>query len=143
LRQSTERHDVQWSLSADRCAGRLEHVHAAGLLVGYGEQVASVTLRTINGRKLSVAVPPGWEPQLETESSFRLGSPGAVVEILVTLHEIGHRLTRQALCEAMEKSGRKRAESVVGDCLVQLCRLGVLNNRQDTSNRGYGIVGSD
>jgi hypothetical protein len=117
--------------------------HEARHAWGYSEQVTRVTIRTANGRKLSVSVPPGWEPQLDTDTSFRLGSPGAIVEILVTLHEIGHRLTRQALCEAMEKAGRRRAESVVGDCLVQLCKLGVLNNRQDTPNRGYGVAGSD
>jgi hypothetical protein len=67
--------------------------------------------------------------------------PEAVSDVIRTLGEIGHRLTRQALSEALDKAGRRRPESVVSDGLAQLSEVGLLDNRQDKLPKGYGCPG--
>lgn len=107
----------------------------------YGDVARSVTVRTMSGQRADFTVPHGWEP-IETGERQRIARcPAACVEVLLTLAEIGHRLTLDALISAMEDKGRPRARSTVGDTLAQLTELGFVDNRQDCQPRGYGLIG--
>jgi len=85
-------------------------------------------------------VPHHWEIQVDGDNP-KLSNPTAVADVLATMVEIGHRMTREELCEAMEDKGRKRAESVVADVLAQLMRFGVCDNKQNKNPKGYGLAG--
>lgn len=69
----------------------------------------------------------------------RFPSPSCAVDIILTLHEVGHRLTRSALMAALEDSGRRWSESVVGAVLTRLMQAGIVTNRQDKEPKGYGL----
>lgn len=105
---------------------------------GSRERPKTITIATATGLECTLEVPHWWELDAEGDA-VKLANGAAIAEVLATIVQVGHRLTRQALCEAMEEHGRKRAESVVGECLTTLTRLGVLDNRQDTSPKGYGL----
>jgi hypothetical protein len=107
---------------------------------GECERVASVTIRTQSLLEMRLDIPTGWTVQEDNEHP-RLSNPTAVADVLATLVEVGHRLTREELCEAMAEKGRKRAESVVGEVLAQLMKFGVVDNKQNRNPKGYGVVG--
>jgi len=109
---------------------------------GPRERPKEITIRTATGLECSIEVPHWWEIEADADGP-KLPNGAAIAEILATLVQVGHRLTRQALCDAMEEHGRKRAESVVGECLSTLVRLGVLDNRQDVNPKGYGLPSFD
>jgi hypothetical protein len=108
-----------------------------------------VELYTNAGTQVGYDVPADWtvDPDAPapgvnagTAGLKLVRGPMAIVEILVTMYEVGHRLTRAALTEAMEKAGRRRAESMIGESLTQMMQLGLVNNRQDQAIKGYGLI---
>ena len=72
---------------------------------------------------------------------MKMKSPECLIDILLTLGEIGHRLTRAALLSALETKGRRWSEGTVGACLSQAVDIALLTNRQDTDIKGYGPPG--
>lgn len=117
----------------------------------FSDTPTRIIIHTQSGQKVTYSVPPGWTPDSKTDRpdggsdagpDGKIPSPSCVVDVLVTLHEIGHRLTRMALCEALEDKGRRWSESVVGAVLTRLMQLGVLSNRQDVEPKGYGLPDS-
>jgi len=112
-------------------------VDVAHKTYGPREMVESVGVVMRTGLMIHLDVPPGWEP--EEHQPQRIKGVEAVAEVLFTIMTAGHRMTRQAIVEAMEDAGRSRAESAVGEALQQLTELGILTNRQNTSPKGYGL----
>lgn len=110
--------------------------------LSYGQSVRpiQITIRAEGGLECSFAVPHWWEIRVD-DGQPRLSNPTAVADVLATMVEIGHRMTREELCEAMADKGRKRAESVVAEVLAELTRFGVVDNKQTRAPKGYGIVG--
>lgn len=107
---------------------------------GDKERVASIIVRMASKLQMTFDVPPGWVV-VEDADHPRMSNPVAVAEVLATMVEIGHRMTREELCQALEDKGRKRAESVVAEVLAQLMKFGVCDNRQNRAIKGYGIAG--
>lgn len=123
------------------------HLYDAALLharrmYGGSARVKSLHLvtRGRGGKKLEVVidVPEDWEIEDE-EGLPRIRSPDCFAEVLATIVEASRRLTRESLMEQMEKKDRKRAESAVCKSLEDLLKLGILNNRQDGPQKGYGL----
>jgi hypothetical protein len=113
-------------------------------LYGDAARPVSITVRTSERLDVTFDVPLAWEADpRDDNAASRISQPGTVADTLATLVEIGHRQTRQALLDSMEKAGRRRPESVVSESLAQLMKIGLINNRKDVSPHGYGIVGSD
>jgi len=115
---------------------------AARSVYGAAAACGRVRLDVLPAGDIEIAVPHGWQPS-EEMTSQRVAAPECFIEVLVTLFETGHRLTRTALVTAMETAGRKRAESSIWDAITQLTALGLIDNRADVNPRGYGIVGRD
>lgn len=105
---------------------------------GHRERPQMITIVTATGLECAFEVPHWWEIEADADGP-KLPNGAAIAEILATVVQVGHRMTRQAICEAMEEHGRRRAESVVGECLSLLVKLGVLDNRQDVAPKGYGL----
>lgn len=106
---------------------------------GARERPKQITIITATGLRCEIEVPHWWEIEEAPTGEPRLANGAAIAEVLATIVQVGHRMTRQSLCEAMEEHGRKRAESVIGEVLTTLTRLGVVDNRQDVSPKGYGL----
>lgn len=103
-----------------------------------------------NGCKIRLDVPPGLEPVATPERSPSDGpeptkvlaircSADCFVEVLQTIIEVGHRMTRPELLAAMREAGRSRAESTICIALEDMQRLLIVDNRSDVRPRGYGI----
>lgn len=103
----------------------------------YGQRPRHVEIVTQLGLRLLIEVPPDWEPA-ECGRAIRC-SPDCFAEVLQTLLETGHRLTRSALLSAMEEKNRRRAESSVCVAIEDLQKLGIIDNRSDVNPRGYGL----
>ena len=112
---------------------------SARLSYGQSARPVTITIRTDAGLECTFAVPHWWEIEVDGEHP-RLSNPTAVADVLATLVEVGHRLTREELCDAMADKGRRRAESVVAEVLAQLMKFGLIDNRQNRNPKGYGIV---
>lgn len=108
----------------------------------YGSRATPKIIHIIThtGLEVSFQVPPDWEPSGEVPM---IRAPECFAETLATLVQAGRRLTRAALMDEMQRLGRKRAESTVCVALEDLMRLGIVDNRQDVSVRGYGMRGGD
>lgn len=94
-----------------------------------------VTIATHTGLEVSFAVPLGWEPSVSLPI---IRGADCFAEVLTTIIQCGHRLTRAALLDEMQRLGRKRAESTVCLALEDLMRLGIINNKQTPGSKGYG-----
>lgn len=104
----------------------------------YGSKAHPQTVHIIThaGLEIWLEVPPDWEydadlPPIKFSDCF--------AETLATIVQAGKRLTKAALLIEMEKLGRKRAESMVSVALADLQKLGIIDNRQDTSPNGFGL----
>lgn len=113
---------------------------SARLLHGSASRPVRITIRTDTDLEVVFTVPHWWEVEIDSDHP-KLTNPTAVADVLATMVEIGHRMTREELCQAMEEKGRKRAESVVADVLAQLMRFGVVDNKQTRAPKGYGLAG--
>lgn len=74
----------------------------------------------------------------EEPTTDRMPSPACSVDIIMTLHERGERLTREELVAALDKAKRRWSESVVGEVASFMVRVGLLTNVRP---RGYGLPG--
>ncbi len=108
----------------------------------YDDTPASVTIRTHRGLEVTFAVPAGWMPDENGQPRLKIKSPDCFAEILATIVEVGHRMTRQAILAALEQRGRRWSEGTVGAVLSQMIELGVLDNSQSVDPKGYGPPGS-
>lgn len=72
------------------------------------------------------------------EEAEKMPSPACSVDIILTLHERGERLTREELVAALDKAKRRWSESVVGEVASWMTRAGQLTNVRP---RGYGLPG--
>lgn len=106
----------------------------------YGQRPKSITIQTHSGCRMVIDIPTDWEPQ-EVALPVLRSSADCFTEVLQTILEANHRLTRAALLSEMEAHGRRRAESTVCLALEDLMRLGVIDNRSDVTPRGYGLPG--
>lgn len=106
---------------------------------GPRERPVEVTIVMASGLHCTVAVPYWWEIETTEEGQPRLANPGAIADLLHLFVEVGHRMTRDEVFAELRTRKKKRADSVVGDTLSLLVRLGVLNNRQDSTPNGYGL----
>ncbi len=107
----------------------------------YDDTPASVTIRTHKGLEVTFAVPPGWRSEDEGSPRVRIKSPDCFAEVLWTMVEVGHRMTRQAILAALEDRKRRWSEGTVGAVLSQMVELGVVDNSQACDPKGYGIAG--
>lgn len=99
-----------------------------------------ITIITQTGLEVSFDVPPDWEPDPDLPS-IRC-SPDCFAEVLATIVQAGRRMTRAVLLEKMARMDRKRAESTVCVAPEDLQALGIIDNRQDTSPKGYFLAGN-
>jgi hypothetical protein len=60
----------------------------------------------------------------------------AIVELII---EVGRRLTTAELLDEFSRRGELKAESTTKGKLSNLTKRGILNNRHDTSTKGYGL----
>lgn len=81
------------------------------------------------------------ELQLFDESFAEVGDelPPSQKAVMSTLREVGERMTTTRLLEAMGRAGHDFADSTVKNALSILVTTRRIDNRQDTSPRGYGL----
>lgn len=106
---------------------------------GSRERPEHITIVTCTGLTCTLDVPNWWEIEVTADGQPKLPNPGAIADILHLLVEIGHRLTRDEVIAELTRRKKKRAEGIVGDTLSLLVKLGVLDNRQDSEFKGYGL----
>lgn len=109
----------------------------------YGRTAAPkiVHIVTYSGLEVSFQIPPDW--QSNPNAPLIRSSPDCFAEVLATLVQAGRRLTRASLMDEMQRLGRKRAESTVSLALEDLMRLRVVDNKQEPSSKGYGLISWD
>jgi hypothetical protein len=107
----------------------------------YADMPTRVTIRCRHSPPVTLGVPPDWQAEQAGQATgSRLKSPDCCLDILSTLAQVGHRMTRQALLGALESVGKRWADGTTGAALAQLVEIGLLNNRQDQDPKGYGLA---
>lgn len=106
---------------------------------GEHEQVAAVTVHTVSRARVRLDVPAGWTATESSTCAARIKYPECFADTLWVLVDTGHRMTRQAIVDALEERKRKWSESHVAAVLSQAAELGILNNRQEGPHKGYGL----
>jgi hypothetical protein len=106
---------------------------------GPRERPNEITIVTAAGLRCVLNVPHYWEIETTEEGQPKLPNPGAIADLLHLIVDVGHRMTRDQVREELSKRKKRRADSVVGDTLALLVRLGVLDNRQDVAPNGFGL----
>ncbi len=104
--------------------------------------IARITIRLRSGSNLVITDPPCSDSQ-QNEEELKVDSPSCFLDVARILSDAARRMTRAAIVEALEAAGRRWSDGSVGKALAQLVLIEAIDNRQDTTPKGYGAFGSE